>query len=261
MHESLAECPDQALSDFIFFEIDGTRRRVIRCDGTSHKARVTCPCHPYADAQSFQDTLVISASVHWRWHRAAEFQRVSLKLIAEGLLLGGANTGAKQLTLRRESTASKAKQLSLQRESTASKDLAQGLYFSGELTCAKLSFKQPVTLGVSLQNPGAEDVAKELAESFSGINIRLIGGDRAERDYTSLEWLTASETCFFLVYLNMHTFRNAAGERLADQIRTVLKRHPKGILLLHENDETKCGCDFDRWRRACCHSERRDVYW
>ena len=177
------------------------------------------------------------ASGH-RWHRVQEFQRISLKLIAEDLLLGCPSTVAEQLS--------------------------KGLSFSGELTCAKLSLEQSVTLLVSPHNPGAEALANELKDTFTKIDIRRTG-DTNEAQVTSQQhnssrlpqWFSGPNP-YFLLYLNGRTFLGDDGELLADQVRAVHRRHPRAIVLVHENvvDDPRCGCEFSRCHGPLFFTER-----
>ena len=172
-----------------------------------------------------------------RFQRIVEFQRVTLKMIAEDVLRSCPSTD---------------------------KDaLAQGLSFLGDqLQCAKLCLKKPVILMVSEHNPGAASLAEELAATFDGITIKMATTtEQSERsgrrifswllDFAESSSLTSAKRAFFLLYLNERTFLEEAGERFANQVRAVHERDPRGILLVHENDAARGGCEFGRWR--CTH--------
>ena len=169
-----------------------------------------------------------------RWHRVAEYQRVALKLIAEGML---------------SST-----------PGISSHVLAAGLFFRRELTCRALRFARPVKLVVSSHNPGAEGLANELANAFDGITIEMksVGTMQTSADRrSSTSSLSASFTgllsvyprtsakVFFLLYLNDQTFLGEDGERLGEQV-CAARRRQLDILLVHENVEQLGGCEFSR---------------
>ena len=162
-----------------------------------------------------------------RWHRVAQYQKVSLKLIAEGVLSGC--------------------------PSISKEDLSQGLFFPGELECAKLRLEKPVTLVVSKHNPGAAGLADELASAFTGITIRPASVEKQRRRSLSrkFSWQgdlasPMSEKWLFLLYLNERTFIDDAGELLAEQVRAVHEQDTRSILLVHENDAALGGCEFSR---------------
>ena len=141
-----------------------------------------------------------------------------------------------------------------------SKDgLSKGLFFPGELECAKLRLKNPVTLVVSKHNPGAADVAKVLAAAFDGITIRPTSVEKGQRR-NAFSWqedldISMSEEWFFLLYLNECTFLDDAGELLAKQVRAMREQDPRCILLVHENNAALGGCEFSRC--PCCYCTLR----
>ena len=150
------------------------------------------------------------------WHRIAEYQRVTLKLIAMEVLSACPSISTDVLT--------------------------EGLYFPGEINCAMLCLEKPVVLMVSDHNPGAADLANELEAAFDGITISPVSAVPSRgRGFTR-----SLEENFFLLYLNKHTFLNEAGEYLAAQVREVHRRTPKRILLVHENDIALDPCEFGR---------------
>ena len=135
--------------------------------------------------------------------------------------------------------------------------LARGLFFRGELSCAPLRLRKPVTLMVSANNPGADRVAEELADVFHGMTIKpMLENDGRRSSGRRLSWSLpsssvaspSSEALFFVLYLNKHTFLDKVGSQLAAQLRAVQQRNPHAILLLHENDDALGGCEFGRWR-------------
>ena len=50
----------------------------------------------------------------------------------------------------------------------------------------------------------------------------------------------------FCLYLNVDTFVGKAGARLADEVRAALATN-QTIVMPHENDPAKGGCDFERF--------------
>ena len=82
------------------------------------------------------------------WHRIVEFQYVSLKMISEALLLQTPHYAlAKTLPLA----------------------------VPGELTRQNLAFAKAVVLWASPANPGAKDVANQLATSYTGLRVCSAG--------------------------------------------------------------------------------------
>ena len=194
--------------------------------------------------RGFPSVPILQSLYDHRWHRIAEYQRVSLKMIAEGVL-----SGCPSIDLG---------------------TLGRGLFFDGEIECAKLRLNKPVTLVASANNPGASRMARELQATFNGIAVKSVAdvvrtSSLMPASHRLLESISshvgvsqrtgssllssASKTQFFVLYLNTHTFLNEAGEQLADELRTIQQRNPRPtILLLHENDHALGGCEFGRWR-------------
>ena len=56
----------------------------------------------------------------------------------------------------------------------------------------------------------------------------------------------AADATHFLLYLNAETFEGAAGKALADELRRA-RRVGMPIVMLHENDPTRGGCEFGRF--------------
>ena len=143
--------------------------------------------------------------------------------------------------------------------STDKDALAQGLYFPGELECAKLRLKKPVTLVVSNHNPGAASLAEELAAAIDGITIKPAtiteqsehsGSRRWRRFSWLLDPLMSAKQVFFLLYLNDRTFLDEDGELFANQVRAMHEQDPRQILMVHETDPALGGCEFERCHRT-----------
>ena len=61
--------------------------------------------------------------------------------------------------------------------------------------------------------------------------------------------LLGGHSSLFLLYLNVHTFADEEeGDRLADDLRLLTRFAPQvQIVLVHENDPSAGGCEFDRF--------------
>ena len=140
--------------------------------------------------------------------------------------------------------------------------LASGLFFKGELECERLRLKKRVTLVVSVNNPGADRVAEEIAGKFSSVIIKSAFEFAREGRRTVLNAFVGRSSRalkslgiqFFVLYLNKSTFLGEAGDLLAAELREFLQHNPpSAILLLHENTDALEGCEFARWRstRRC----------
>jgi hypothetical protein len=57
----------------------------------------------------------------------------------------------------------------------------------------------------------------------------------------------------FLVYLNKQTFRGKMGEAFAQEVRDALAADLK-IAVVHENDDTRDGCEFDLFFKTSAHA-------
>ena len=104
------------------------------------------------------------------------------------------------------------------------------LCIADEPRIASFDFSKRVTVRVSLANPGAEDLANELANSFAGLTVST-----AE---------AADDATHMLLYLNEDTF--VSDERLAEQVKQARQDRLK-IVTAHENDPALGGCQFSRF--------------
>ena len=134
---------------------------------------------------------------------------MSIKLITEQLLLGGPRAG------------------SLDR---------LHLFVPGELPRQRLTFCRRIVVFASPNNPGALEVAKDLA---------LATGNCIE--VTSDE--TNAMITHFLLYLNDQTYLESAGKELAEEIRRARAvretwRSTIEIVMVHENEPERGGCEF-----------------
>jgi len=200
LEESMSECPDE-LRDRVF----DSRRRLGMAGGRAIQ-----------------------------WHRIADFQKMSLKLIAEQLLLA-----------------------SPQYASTCD---ALPLYFPGEISADALSFELPVCLRFSRHNSGAGTVAKELASRFRELSVALLAepsdaspcesGCSSESDAatagTALTDSAALVREVFLLYLRRGTFAGEEGHELAADLRAVRAAGMR-LLAVHENDPAQGGVAFSHF--------------
>ena len=145
------------------------------------------------------------------WHRIKDFQLISLKLIASELL--SSCPGYKE------------------EYEDQGKALIQDIYVPGEITDTPLVFKHPVRMYASPHNPGAPKVAEVLQKAMVGLELSTAPPPTATH---------------FLLYLAHETFVGEAGERLADEVRQMM-RMDRPIVLLHENDMERGGCDFGQF--------------
>jgi len=104
------------------------------------------------------------------------------------------------------------------------------LFIPGELQRQKLTLSRHVVVYVSPHNPGALEVAKDLALAMHG-QIKVTS-DATEGTITH-----------FLLYLNDKTYKYAAGESLAEELRRSRAAGSK-VVMVHENDQERGGCEF-----------------
>lgn len=190
-----------------------------------------------------RDTIFAPGRRITTWCRSAHFQLVSLKEIAEFLLL----------------------------QSPRYKDLDElPMYVPGEILSMRLAFESPLTLYVSPNNPGARTFASELEHAYAQVNVVESLPDPFQ---------SGSEVTHFLLYLNSETFLGDAGVRLAEEVRAVRAgqsaRVPKSIsalllgkisfrsfksakgrspllriILAHEKDLERGGCEFSLFKQT-----------
>jgi len=68
------------------------------------------------------------------------------------------------------------------------------------------------------------------------------------REAVEALFVKPSSACYFVLYLNMKTFIDEEGDRLAAQLRTLRAYAPSvRIIMVHEQDEAAHGCEFDRF--------------
>ena len=109
--------------------------------------------------------------------------------------------------------------------------LYDDIYVPGEITEAPLKLTD-VRIYVSPDNPGAREVARILQEAITGLEL-------------SADPPPAAGT-HFLLYLAHETFVGEAGDRLAEEVRAMVRAN-QPIVMLHENDLANGGCEFARF--------------
>jgi len=167
--------------------------------------------------------------------------------------------------------------------------LGSDLYLPGEVTRQKLSFAGArAVLMISDDNPGADRLAEEATKRYPGLlttrDLRTqrssqryslrrsertrsfksyfnwlptgsgrmpvppASGDTNRNSSSGGEQVTASNRVF-LLYLNNETWLGAEGIELAEQVRN-LRKEGITVLLAHENDPTRGGCEFATFFRT-----------
>ncbi|EOD14192.1 hypothetical protein EMIHUDRAFT_470646 [Emiliania huxleyi CCMP1516] len=167
------------------------------------------------------------------WHRIEAFQHVSLKVIAEALLLKTPKyAGEDELPL----------------------------CIPGEIRADGLAFPKPVILWASTLNAGARELANSVAAAVAGgISItdaapsRLSALPRSSRSSRLSSLLPSlsrrarreggGEATHMLLYLNRLTWAGDGAEALAEQVRAA-RRAKLPIVMAHENDAVRNGCIF-----------------
>ena len=188
------------------------------------------------------------------WHRISHYQNLTLKLIATEML---------NQSLLDSAVA----------DSGSNKEVS--LVLPGEINLADLAMPQPVVLWCSAANPGATELAQELAGSLAsgGAAIRVV-----DRKPNMQALIAAGESAVMLLYLNEDTWveqskelerdvratnsfaHGLAGLRMASNLRELSQaaassmQNPSSggsdggpqiqIVLAHENDKNKGGCEF-----------------
>ena len=128
------------------------------------------------------------------------------------------------------------------------------LCVSGELESESLAFSKPCTVWASPANPGAAELARELARAFPGLTVSTVadvGSSASARPSTALRGLArrtrrAGDVTHMLLYLNQNTWLEDDGERLAEQAKQAREDRLK-IVMAHENDPALGGCQFSRF--------------
>ena len=167
-----------------------------------------------------------------RWCRIKDFQMVSLKLLAEQLLLGSPESFRDDTSSRHSG---RGRDKSLNKAAVAGEGPVGGgvgVYVPGELSNVRLTFRQRVSLFVSPDNPGAQEAAEALQKATAA-SVSLV--DAVEH------------ATHFLLYLRHDTYLGGAGGRLAAQLRAARAAGEIAVVMAHENDPARGGCEFGRF--------------
>ena len=171
------------------------------------------------------------------WHRMKDFQLVSLKMIAEQILLGSPEYWDRA---------------------------ALPLYVPGEITRRNLAFRGLPTLFISRFNPGAAKVSAVLQTSMPGLKTTVQLPSDEPNDGT--EFVSSSrfgtmlsknttlrrrtpqsgQPTHVMLYLAEHTWVGDPGQHLAGEVRRA-RAIGLPFVLLHENDMDNGGCEFSRF--------------
>eukprot|EP00965_Chrysotila_dentata_P209521 6185344-Pleurochrysis_carterae.AAC.1 len=132
------------------------------------------------------------------------------------------------------------------------------LYVPGVPSTNSVSFEQtPIPIWTSVHNPGALDLAHEIQLAIPGVKIagsfpKTNSG--ALKDQTCAASSAENETCdellnasmgVFVLYLNHETFLGDVGRELVSQLRVLVRRRAP-VVVAHELDPHKRGCELDR---------------
>jgi len=109
------------------------------------------------------------------------------------------------------------------------------LTLSNEPDLDKLAFPKPANLYASNNNPGATAAASEISNVFE--NVHVTNSALPQRR------VKENKDTIFVLYLNAQTWLNEAGLALADEVRAA-RAASVDIIMLHENDSDKGGCEF-----------------
>ena len=145
------------------------------------------------------------------WHRISHYQNLTLKLIANEMLSYGPKygSGKEELTL----------------------------ILAGEVNVAELALDESLVLWCSAGNSGAAEAAQELVSSMAS-------GGAALRVVDSQPVQASGVSAFMLLYLNDKTWVEQ-GDVLERDVRTAREgQSGLKIVMVHENDPKKGGCDF-----------------
>ncbi|KAL1527880.1 hypothetical protein AB1Y20_009256 [Prymnesium parvum] len=177
-------------------------------------AKGGAPLHYLRDHECPQDLVEVIFGDDGKiiqWHRAIEFQLLTLKKIAEAALLASpAYSHKKSLPL------------------SVHGEVALGV---------KQRAPKAVYIYASSNNAGARTFAQELQEDHLS-NLFI-----AEKMPSEADWRGSRTMVHFFLYLSKDTFAGNSGARLAAEIRMARKRRIP-FVLVHENDVARGGCEF-----------------
>ena len=199
------------------------------------------------------------------WFRLPDFQRESLRLIATTLL-------AATPLMNEPLTPSK---------QNSSRDRLSQLYFRHEIRLKKLQFAQPLTLIVSGSNLGAAAAADEMALLVGNVDVTPLEAARVSRvslrgqrsslvdrmrmssrvsEIVQLPFASRPIGSVFFLYLTQDIFAGMLGLQLVRDVHAAIDAGMR-IVLIHERNGAKGGCDFEHILLATPSSLlERDLY-
>lgn len=155
------------------------------------------------------------------WYRIAAFQLISLKQLAEFTLL----------------------------QTPAYKDRETlDIFVPGELLRETLGFTKRVVVYASPHNPGARALTAELKQAYSDITTTEKLPALSSHDNGAEAGSSSGDfpPTHFLLYLSFNTYLEDAGRSLAEELRRA-RAAKLPIVMAHENDEERGGCEFARF--------------
>ena len=156
------------------------------------------------------------------WHRISHFQNLSLKLIAADMIRSGPKYNSV---------------VSQQEESNT-------LILPGEVNVSEFSLPlpQPCVVWCSAGNPGAARIAEELITSMAknGAKLHVVDSQSGVMPQAIDD---NQEPAFMLLYLNKDTWVER-GEELERDVRAARESQTIKMVLVHEQDKEKGGCEF-----------------
>eukprot|EP00964_Phaeocystis_antarctica_P086637 scaffold54879_cov68-Phaeocystis_antarctica.AAC.2 len=179
-------------------------------------------CRPELAAVLFKEDPIT-------WHRVADFQLLSLKMMSEFIL----------------------------HATPAFKTLKSPprLYQRGEVLRKQLVLRSKTVVYVSASNPGVLHIALELMNRFGVLGLKISREKPVEfRDSDDSEESEESLTevkgaTHMLLYLCTETFLGSAGDALAQEVREA-RRLGLPIVMVHECDPKRNGCPFSLFFRT-----------
>lgn len=235
-----------------YFESANCRRELAHAVATSkpmlavheHNCqRGGAPLHVFRE-QSHEFPAILENVLIISWHRVAEFQDLSLKLIAAAVL--HASPQFKSLPKPPE------------------------LYVQGELSHTNLELSNAIVY-VSDYNPGAKELAFELVSRFGKSNnwfryrhqlstrsLQSVRSIRGSIGDCSSSQFSDSTSVHAILYLNEETFKGDQTMLAKDMEQ--MAASGVGIVLVHENDEERGGCPFDVFLRSACAATFHDLF-
>ena len=164
------------------------------------------------------------------WHRVADFQMLSLKLISMSIL--HATPAFKRL-----------------REPPR-------LYQCGEILRKQLVFRRETVAYVSASNPGVLNIALELMNRFGVLGLKIsrqkpVEFRESDDDSENSEgsFVGVKSATHMLLYLCTETFLGSVGDVLAQEVREA-RRLGLPIVMVHECDPKRNGCPFSLFFRT-----------